>query len=368
MAAFHTLDATSLPTPEPITEKANPFTQYYAQLLHQGNMLQDHVRTGAYHKAFLNNSSDFTDKVVMDVGTGSGILAFFAIQAGAKRVYAVEASDSIEVAKAIAAANGYEEKIVFVKGKVEEIADSLVPEKVDIIISEPIGFLLVHERMLESYAVARQRFLKPGGLMMPTTGSIILAPITDDALYKEQLAKIAFWATDNFYGVNLSPALSTAQNEFFSQPIVGYFPSSSIISPHRTCHTIDFSVVQSEELHNFEIPFRFKIDQTAIMHGIGGWFDINFFGNTEHVKLSTAPDCPGTHWYQCRLLFKDPIAVNKGQTISGSLLFTANEKFSYFIEMQAGIEGTSPYIETKNRVNLHDQAYHYLNSDSSSSS
>lgn len=50
--------------------------------------------------------------------------------------------------------------------------------QVDVIISEPIGFLLVHERMLESYIVARDRFLKPGGLMMPTTGSIVLAPMT----------------------------------------------------------------------------------------------------------------------------------------------------------------------------------------------
>jgi len=348
------------PAPEPINDKANPFTQYYAQLLHQGNMLQDHVRTGAYQRAFVNNAVDFKDKVVMDVGTGTGILAFFAIQAGAKRVYGVEASDSIIIAQKLAEANGYKDKIVFVKGKVEEIAESSIPEKVDIIISEPIGFLLVHERMLESYAAARQRFLKPGGLMMPTTGSIVLAPITDDALYKEQLAKIAFWSTDNFYGVNLTPALDAAQNEYFSQPIVGYFPSSSIISPHRTCHTIDFSVVNPEELHKFDIPFKFKVDQTAIMHGLGGWFDINFYGSAEHVKLSTAPDCPGTHWYQCRLLFKDPLAVNKGQTVSGTLQFTANEKFSYFLVLHAVIDGTE--VETLNKINLHDQAYHYLHS------
>ena len=57
---------------------------------HQGNMLQDHVRTGCYHQAFLRNAVDFKDKVVLDVGTGTGILAFFAIQAGARLVYAVE--------------------------------------------------------------------------------------------------------------------------------------------------------------------------------------------------------------------------------------------------------------------------------------
>ncbi len=138
----------------------NPFTMYYGQLLHQGNMLQDYVRTGAYQQAMLNNPSSFKDKVVLDVGTGTGILSFFAVQAGAKKVYAVEASDSARVAKLLALKNGYDSKVEIIFGKIEEIE---LPEKVDVIISEPIGFLLVHERMLESYATARERFLKPGG-------------------------------------------------------------------------------------------------------------------------------------------------------------------------------------------------------------
>ena len=65
-------------------------------LVHQQNMLQDIVRTGTYHDAILHNPSDFKDKVVMDVGTGSGILAFFAANAGARKVYAVEASGMAE--------------------------------------------------------------------------------------------------------------------------------------------------------------------------------------------------------------------------------------------------------------------------------
>ncbi|CAM9570824.1 unnamed protein product, partial [Laminaria digitata] len=71
----------------------NPFDQYYAQLTHQQNMLQDSVRVSAYQRAIIENAADFKGKVVLDVGTGSGILAFFAAQAGARKVYAVEASD-----------------------------------------------------------------------------------------------------------------------------------------------------------------------------------------------------------------------------------------------------------------------------------
>ena len=156
-------------------------------MIFTGNMLADYVRTGTYQRAMYNNSVDFTGKVVLDVGTGTGILAFFALQAGAARVYAVDASNSVNIARKLAEANGYGDRMTVINGKIEEIS---LPEQVDIIVSEPIGFLLVHERMLESYVVARDRFLKPDGLMMPSTGSIVLCPFTDDAIYKEQLEKV----------------------------------------------------------------------------------------------------------------------------------------------------------------------------------
>ena len=71
----------------------------------QKDMLEDHKRTGAYHQAILNNPSSFKDKVVLDVGTGSGILAIFAAQAGAKKVYAVEATGMAKVAQRLVAGN-----------------------------------------------------------------------------------------------------------------------------------------------------------------------------------------------------------------------------------------------------------------------
>lgn len=333
----------------------NPFTHYYGQLLHQGNMLQDLIRTGCYQQAFFQNVTDFRDKVVLDVGTGTGILAFFAAQAGARKVYAVEASQSASTAEILLKRNGFSGVVQIVRGKVEEIS---LPEKVDMIISEPLGFFLVHERMLESYIVARERFLKPGGRMFPSVGDMIFCPITDDVIYKEQLAKAAFWENNNFFGIDLSGVKEQAQTEFLSQAVVGCFPVSSLLSSNRTVHSIDFLRVTCTELVDFEIPFSFPIEKTAIMHGFGCWFDVSFNGSTVTVELSTAPDKPTTHWYQCRLLLRDPIAVNRGQSISGTLHFVANNKFSYFVDMRVKLDGTG--IISENRVSLHDQVYHYL--------
>jgi len=244
---------------------------------------------------FFKNARDFTGKVVLDVGTGTGVLAFFAVQAGARLVYAVEASDMSVCAQALVDGNDWaRDKIKIIRGKLETIE---LPEKVDIIVSEPLGFLLVHERMLETYLLARERFLKPEGLMMPTTGNITFGPISDEALHSEQMMKRNFWERQSFYGINLSPLVPYSQRENFSHPVVGYFYSASFVSADRAAKLFDFSRLLPEELHSFDIPYRFRIDRTAIIHGIGCWFDVAFCGQQRTVVLSTAPDQPGTHWY-----------------------------------------------------------------------
>lgn len=134
------------------------YFQFYGYLSQQQNMMQDYIRTSTYQRAILGNLSDFKDKVVLDVGAGSGILSFFAIQAGAKKVYAVEASNMANHAELLVAANNLSDKIIVIAGKIEEID---LPEHVDCIVSEPMGYMLYNERMLETYLHAK-KWLSPG--------------------------------------------------------------------------------------------------------------------------------------------------------------------------------------------------------------
>lgn len=336
-------------------EENNPFSQYYGMLLHQQNMMQDDVRTGTYERAMRENAVDFKDKVVLDVGTGSGILAYFAVKAGARKVYAVELSQMADHAKSLMEANGLSDRIEVIKGKVEEIE---LPEKVDIVISEPMGFFLVHERMLETYVAGRIKWMKPGGLMFPSIGTMFVAPFSDDAIYREQLSKVSFWQQPEYYGLDLSCLTEKAMENHFSQPIVGYFPPSILISSTTVQHPIDFQSILPQDLHEFTIPFQFTIEKTSIMHGFGCWFTVDFCGTAARVVLSTGPEAPGTHWYQCRLLLSTPIAVNTGQSISGKMHFRANKKYSYDIELEAGLDGTM--VRSRNHIRLHDQMYHYM--------
>ncbi|OVA04297.1 Protein arginine N-methyltransferase CARM1 [Macleaya cordata] len=317
---------------------AKMYFHYYSQLLHQQNMLQDYVRTGTYYAAVIENRADFVGRVVVDVGAGSGILSLFAAQAGAKHVYAVEASEMAEYARRLIAGNpSLGQRITVVKGKVEEVE---LPEKADILISEPMGTLLVNERMLESYVIARDRFLVPNGKMFPTTGRIHMAPFSDEYLFVEIANKALFWQQQNYYGVDLTPLYGSAFQGYFSQPVVDAFDPRFLVAP-AIFHTLDFSTVKEEELYEIEIPLSFIASVGTRVHGLACWFDVLFNGSTVKRWLTTAPGAPTTHWYQLRCVLSQPIYVMAGQEITGRLRMVAHNAQSYtmYLTMSAKMWG-----------------------------
>ncbi|CAL5415561.1 unnamed protein product [Camellia sinensis] len=284
------------------SSSAKMYFHYYGQLLHQQNMLQDYVRTGTYYAAVIENCTDFVGRVVVDVGAGSGILSLFAAQAGAKHVYAVEASEMVEYARKLIAGNPLlAQRITVVKGKVEEVE---LPEKVDILISEPMGTLLVNERMLETYVIARDRFLVPNGKMFPTIGRIHMAPFSDEYLYVE----------------------------IANKPVVDAFDPSLLVAP-AISHTINFTSIKEEELYEIDVPLKFKAPAGTRIHGLACWFDVLFDGSTVQRWLSTAPGAATTHWYQLRCVLSQPLYVMPGQEITGQLHMIAHNAQSYSINL-----------------------------------
>jgi protein arginine N-methyltransferase 1 len=188
------------PSPPKLANGGKDANSYFCCYSHFGiheEMLKDAVRTKSYMHACHNNKAQFQDKIVLDIGAGTGILCLFAIQAGAKHVYAVECADIADMvrtpshnpqAKTIVKANGCEDKITIIKGKMEDI-DLPVPE-VDIIISEWMGYFLLYESMLDTILHARDKYLKAGGLILPDRATLHLAAI-EDIQYRD--SKFNFW-------------------------------------------------------------------------------------------------------------------------------------------------------------------------------
>ncbi|KAE8632986.1 hypothetical protein XENTR_v10001736 [Xenopus tropicalis] len=322
---------------------ASQYFQFYGCLSQQQNMLQDYVRTTTYHKAILQNHVDFNNKVVLDVGCGSGILSFFAVQAGARKVYAVEGSSVAKYAEMLVISNNLSEKISIIRGKIEEIT---LPEYVDVIISEPMGYMLFNERMLESYLHSK-KWLKPKGMMFPAFSDIHLAPFSDEQLYTEHYSRANFWYQQCFYGVNLAGLRSAAVDEYFRQPIIDTF-DIRILMARTVKYTVNFIDGKEEDLHRMEIPFVFHMVQSGLVHGLAIWVT---------VWLSTAPTEPLTHWYQVRCLLQTPLFAKEGETLSGKVLLQANKRQSYDIQIVAAVDQTG--FKSGNILDLKNPFFRY---------
>lgn len=233
---------------------ASQYFQFYGYLSQQQNMMQDYIRTSTYQRAIHSNISDFQNKVVLDVGAGSGILSFFAAEAGARKVYAVEASNMAEHALRLINANKLDDIISVISGKIEEIE---LPQKVDIIISEPMGYMLYNERMLETFLHAK-KWLKDGGKMFPSRADLHVAPFRDDALYMEQYNKANFWCHQTFHGVDLSALRTAAMKEYFRQPVVDTFDIRCCISK-SVRHSCDFLDSNETDLHKICMNIEYRL-------------------------------------------------------------------------------------------------------------
>ncbi|HEY8944853.1 MAG TPA: class I SAM-dependent methyltransferase [Polyangiaceae bacterium] len=321
---------------------------HYQFLANQQNMLEDLERTGAYHRGMTLNRADFEGRTVLDVGTGTGILSLFAAQAGARKVYAVEGTESSDFARRLVQHNGLADRVQIVRST---LLDLELPEKVDIIISEPWGFFMFHERMVEAFLIARDRHLAPGGTVMPSTGRIWMAPFVDRALYDARVKAVQFWEEKDFFGVDFSGLSEVAREKLFEMPAVGYFPPHMLMASPAILD-FDFRTMEVDALARIELPFEFVATHPGPIHGIAGWFDVAWDGSQERVRLSTSPDAPRTHWMQLRFVFKEPVPVRIGSVLAGSLVLVANEQSSYTAHLQATLDG-QPAVTQRFELQAH---------------
>ncbi|XP_071345586.1 protein arginine N-methyltransferase 3 [Trachinotus anak] len=291
---------------------------YFSSYGHYGiheEMLKDKVRTESYRNFMYRNPEVFRDKVVLDVGCGTGILSMFAARSGAKKVIAVDQSEIIYQAMDIVRSNQLEDKITLIKGRIEDI--NLPVEKVDIIISEWMGYFLLFESMLDSVLYARDLYLADGGSVYPDLCNISLAALGDTERHQD---RIAFW--DDVYGFNMA----CMKKAVLPEAMVEVVKADTLISEPAVIQTIDCNTVCLSELE-FASDFCLKITSTTDCTAVVGYFDIFFDkGCSNKVTFSTGPQVTKTHWKQTVFLLEKPISVQAGEELRGKITVRKNKK------------------------------------------
>ncbi len=262
------------------------------------DMLFDEERVNNYSKAI--EQSIKPGDVVVDIGTGTGLLAFLCLKSGAERVHAIDRSAAIKWAKALSEKNGFSEKIMFYN---KDSRETNLPEKADMIVSELIGHIGFEEGMVESLYDAKERFLRPGGKIIPKKVSLRVALAAETRIYSDC---IDCWKP--IKGIDYSILREEAVRACYLTNI----NDRDLVSEPQTFFLVDFIEDDKPVLKGEKIFFACR---NNLVNGIAIWFDASL---TNGISLSSNPWVT-THWKQCFAPVEQPVSVKAGDRLSVKL-------------------------------------------------
>ena len=262
--------------------------------------LQDRVRLTAFRRAIQETIE--SDSVVVDLGSGTGILGLLACKAGAKRVYCIEETGLIELAREIAQANGCSDRMHFIK----EVSTRVeLPEPADVVVADQIGHFGFEAGLFDYFSDARRRFLKPGGVTIPQSLTFCVAPVEHHFLWEQ----IEFWNQPSV-GMKFHPARTLAANTGYP---VKLKPEQLLGSSEQPL-TVDPGISGSQPLH---IHCTLPINRTGTLHGLGCWFVARL---SPSVTMSNSP-LTDERIDRRNVFFPldQPVSVNAGDSVRVTL-------------------------------------------------
>jgi protein arginine N-methyltransferase 1 len=326
---------------EEMTSKDYYFDSYAHFGIHE-EMLKDEVRTLTYRNSMYHNKHLFKNKIVLDVGCGTGILSMFAAKAGAKQVFGVDMSGIVEQARIIVEKNGFADKVTLIRGKIEEI--TLPVPKVDIIMSEWMGYCLFYESMLDSVLFARDKWLADDGMMFPDRATLYITAI-EDRQYKDD--KINWW--DDVYGFDMSCIKKVALQE----PLVDVVDRNQVVANSCLLKEIDIRTCTKADIP-FDSPFTLKFKRNDYCQALVTFFQIEFSKCHQRVGFSTAPEAPYTHWKQTVFYLEDYITTMKDEEMFGVFRMKPNDrnKRDLDFEVEVDFQGQLCQVTEKNKYRM----------------
>jgi protein arginine N-methyltransferase 1 len=261
--------------------------QVFTDLVWHERMLADRPRIEAYRKGIAG--SVHADEVVIDLGTGTGILAAMAAKAGARRVYAIDHSDLIEIAKEIARRNGLG-NITFVAQNSREFVP---PEPADVLLHEQLGPAIFGENMVMNLLDLKRRALKPTGRIVPAVFDLYIEPVA----LKEEYLIPKIWDIGGLE-VDLAflqeyPPLQKHLGEFHGIRTVKNFEVDYLLCEPAPILSIDLNTLRGEQ----DIERQHSVSKLALRDGPMDGFCIYFRGHFENgATFDNAPSSPQTNW------------------------------------------------------------------------
>ncbi|KAF2840038.1 HNRNP arginine N-methyltransferase [Patellaria atrata CBS 101060] len=307
------------------------FEAYSYNDIHE-TMLKDTVRTDAYRDFIYENKHLFQGKIVLDVGCGTGILSMFCARAGASKVFAVDNSAIIDKARENVFNNQLTDKITCLRGKIEEV--KLPVEKVDIIVSEWMGYCLLFEAMLDSVLWARDHYLATDGLLIPSHCTLLIAPMADSNYVADN---IDFWR--DVYGFDMSAMMA----HIYDDVLIKRMPMDSLAGAPAIFCTLPLHRVSVDDL-SFTKDFTVELNENVdALDGWIIWFDTFFLtsrsselrkdargedwknGKQPGIAFTTGPAGKETHWQSGVMLVdhgkKAGVPLEAGQKITGTIVY-----------------------------------------------
>ena len=304
----------------------------YGDIELQRRMVSDRPRTNAFAAAIREVVQP--GDVVLDVGTGTGILAMFAAKAGARKVYAIDATDIAEVATDLVKANGLSDQIQILHGRAGELQ---LDHKVDLIISEWLGNAAFAEGMLHAVVDARDHNLTPTGRMLPSKVRVLIAPLDEPILYNA--GGPGFWR-ERIHGLDLSSLQDVELSQGRTMQI--RVEPAAVLAPGQALLELDLLTASAEDVRS-EGQLEFVPVRDGVLNGFCVWFEAEL---SRSVILNTGPFSPETHWAQTYMSFS-PRLVRVGERVEVSV------DFSYDPDPAA----MRRYVDLRLRVGEHELSY-----------
>jgi precorrin-6B methylase 2 len=270
-------------------------------------MLNDRVRT----LSFLNAIYDLVrpDDVVVDIGTGTGILAIAAVRAGARHVYAIESNTIGQVAQNIFEANGVSDRITLINGYSTKIN---LPEHADVLVSEIIGNDPLEERVLEIVVDARNRFLKPSARLLPCALQVfgLAVTIPESVRKKFVFTPQALHDWQSWYDIKFSPLAAVNRRRMYRFLLT---PSSmrdwKTLNEPALLAEVDFNCYTETQIVN---TTTITVDTSGEFSGLIVYFSLNL---TPTCSITTHPALADkdNHWSDPVWVFIDPVPLLAGE-------------------------------------------------------